>query len=243
MENNTANMVLIPEENVYINFEITEDKPFNKCFSCNSFRNGCSGPNLFAMGVKRACEFLQMARMYLRRLYPDKYSYQYCADETGLGITTIKKLLTGKIEDPSFYTMKKMSDLLIGDPSGKFPCACPDIVYGHANMAELAEASVKMEQLVKDNDEYKAALDGIHASYRTELDIQRVEHKAEVDTIRAEHKEAMAAKEVYFNTLRLHLVSQIEHQRNDIEFLRKEIDRRSVLIDKFMEKQFSQGNN
>lgn len=102
MENNTANMVLIPEENVYINFEITEDKPFNKCFSCNSFRNGCSGPNLFAMGVKRACEFLQMARMYLRRLYPDKYSYQYCADETGLGITTIKKTSYRKNRRPQF---------------------------------------------------------------------------------------------------------------------------------------------
>lgn len=236
-------MVLIPEENVYISFEVTEDKPFNKCFSCNSFRNGCSGPNLFAMGVKRACEFFQMARMYLRRLHPDKYSYQWCADKTGLGITTVKRLLTGKIDEPGFTTMKLMSDLLISDPRGKFPCACPDLAYDRTSMTELAEASIKMEQLVNDNVEYKTALDGIHASYRTELDIQRLEHKAEIDTIKAEHKEAIAEKTADFLSTKAHLLQQIDDQRETISFLRTEINRRSTLIDTYMKVFPPQGNN
>lgn len=57
--------VYVHEENITVSFEVTDDKPFNKCFECNSLRNGCSGPNLGVMGVARACEYLQLARIFL----------------------------------------------------------------------------------------------------------------------------------------------------------------------------------
>ena len=58
MKNETA-VVYIPEENLSVSFEITDDKPFNKCFKCRSFRDGCSGPNLFAMGIERLLMVLE----------------------------------------------------------------------------------------------------------------------------------------------------------------------------------------
>lgn len=100
-----------------LTIEVSSEKPFNKCLSCEYLGNGCSGPNLNAMTVERACEFLQ-----LRRLQRG-YTYQKTADLTGLSLITVKRILTGKVKDPSFVSMQLLTFALISDPKGKYPCA------------------------------------------------------------------------------------------------------------------------
>lgn len=216
MENATS-QVLLPEENVVLDFEVTADRPFNQCFECRSFRNGCSGPNLFAMGIARACEFLQMARVH------QKYSYQDVADATTISIAQVKRILSGKVSDPSYFSLKALSDFLLGDPNGKSPCAFPDTSLSPSNDIALTEATREMERLVNDNEDYRHALDNIHASYQKEL-----------DSLRTEHREAMAEKAADFLSTKTHLLQQIEDQRDIIVFLRTEMNRRSALIDTYM---------
>lgn len=201
--------VFLPEENITVSFEVTEDKPFNRCFQCPSFRNGCSGPNLFAMGVERACEFLQLARIFL------KYSYQYVSDKTEVSLATVKRILMGKVADPSFYTLKALSDFLLGDPNGKFPCANPGIAYDPETTKKLNDAMRELERAVADNEDYRQALDSIHASYNAEMRIIREEAKAQIADLR----------------------SQIDRLHRDNDNLWAENNRKSKVVDMFLAQQ------
>ena len=225
MEINNS-IVSVIDETVDISFEVTADKPFNQCFSCRSFRNGCSGPNLSAMGIARACEFLQMARIH------QHFSYQDVSDATTISLAQVKRILSGKVSDPSYFSLKALSDFLLGDPNGKHPCAFPDTALSPNNDIALTAATREMERLISDNEDYRHALDNIHASYQKEL-----------DNLRTEHREAMAEKAADFMSTKAHLLQQIEDQRELISFLRTEMNRRSALIDTYMKVFPPQGNN
>lgn len=176
--------VYLPEEGQTINFAVTEDKPFNRCFECRSFRNGCSGPNLSVMGVGRACEFLQMARIFL------KLTYQDVADGTGISLAALKRTLTGKVSDPSFYNISKISVFLLGDPNGKYPCAIPNTVADSDSQQRLAEALKDIERLGSDVAEYKQIQEKIHASYQQEIDAVCQRYDLQVSVLRRELERA-----------------------------------------------------
>ena len=207
MENNNCT-ILVPEEDIVVSFAVTDKKPFNKCFQCHSFRNGCSGPNLSIMGIERACEFLQLARVFL------KYSYQQVADGTGVSLATVKRILTGKISDPSFFTMSAISTFLLGDPNGKYPCAIPNVVSDPDNEAKLNDALRELERAWNDNTDYKAALDNIHISYKAELDIIRDEAQKKIDF----------------------LLSEVQRLREESESWRIENARKGKIIDTYITK-------
>lgn len=198
----------IPEENIVVSFEVTEAKPFNKCFECKSFRNGCSGPNLSIMPIERVCEFLQSARVFL------KYSYQDITDETGVSLATVKRTLCNKVSDPSFFTISAISVFLLGDPNGKYPCAIPNVTSDLANEAQLNNAMLELERTIADNKDYRTALDNIHASYNAEMQLIRDEAQKKID----------------------YLLKDIERLHADVEYWRSENSRKGQLIDRYMEK-------
>lgn len=207
MEDN--NLVYVPEDDIVVSFEVTDDKPFNKCFECHSLRNGCSGPNLTVMGIKRACEFLQSVRIFFG------FTYQDVADGTRLSLATVKRILTGKVSNPDFFSISAISVFLLGDPKGKYPCAIPNIVSDVANDVKLNDALRELERALADNTDYRNALDNIHHSY-----------KVEMDTIRSE-----AQKKIDF------LIEQLEHYRMENNNLWAENNRKSKVVDTFLEKQ------
>ena len=201
--------VYLAEENLTISFEVTPDKPFNKCFQCPSFRNGCSGPNLMEMEFLRACEFLQLARIFLN------LSYLQVADGSDVSLATIKRLLTGKLNDPSYYTMRAVSHFLVGDPNGKAPCSIPDMAHDREHDQRLDDAMRELERALADNKDYREALDRIHDSYKLEMQIIRDEAQAKIDYLR----------------------SQNEYLQRDNENLWEENKRKSRLVDALLEKQ------
>ena len=130
--------------------EVTKEKPFNGCFSCEYFRNGCSGPNLNIMNAERVCEFLQLCRITLR------YTYQKTADLSGLSLVTVKRTLTGKNKDPGYTTIQALSSVLVADPDGKYPCAL------HMVGDQSAAAKQECERL-------QVALDAIKIEHATDV--------------------------------------------------------------------------
>ena len=214
MEENKT-IVSVPEENTTVNFAVTEDKPFNKCFQCNSFRKGCSGPNLTVMEPLRVCEFLQMARVFL------KYSYQDVAEGTALSLATVKRNLNGEISDPSFYTLSAISRFLCGDPSGKYPCAIPNIVSNPENDKRLNDALRDLERALGEKTGYQSIIDNIHKSYKDEMEAFRAEYQKDIDHLHKVIERAWA---------------DVDRARADAEHWRYENDRKGRLIDRYMEK-------
>lgn len=200
--------LILQEDNPNISFVVTEDKPFNQCFQCHSFRNGCSGPNLSIMSVERACEFLQMARVFLH------LSYQQVSDATGISLATVKRILLGKVSDPSFFSITTLSRYLLGDPHGKYPCAIPNIVSSPESEKQLNEALLELDRALADNGEYRTALDNIHISYKAELDAIRAESQRKID----------------------YLMAEVERLRLEAAGWRAENDRKGRLIDTYLEK-------
>lgn len=173
--------VLVPEENVTVDFAVTGGKTFNICFKCDSFRSGCSGPNLAILGIPRACEFLQMTRTFLG------YSYQQVADGTDVlgmpvSLATVKRILSGKAANPDFYSVTAISIFLLGLPDGKkHPCAFPDVSADPESNKQLSDALRDLERLNSDTEEYRAIIDNIHRSYKAEMDAIRAEAQKKID--------------------------------------------------------------
>lgn len=225
MEKN-KNIVYVPEESVTVNFEVTEEKPFNACFQCPSFRNGCSGPNIAILSPLRACEFLQMTRVFLG------YSYQYIADGTNLSLATVKRNLNGEISDPSFYTLSVLSRFLCGDPNGKYPCAIPNIASSPENDMRLNDALRDLERALGEKSEYKSIIDNIHFSYKEELEAFRVEHQKDIDRLHVAHQKDID----HLHKELERALADVDRARAEAEHWRHENDRKGRLIDKYMEK-------
>lgn len=151
-----------------LDIEVTKEKPFNKCLNCEYLGNGCSGPNLNAMTVERACEFLQIRRVQLG------YSYQKTADLSALSLVTVKRILTGKIKDPSFLSMQALTFALIADPEGKYPCAMEHFT----EEAEQAVAACKVAQAELAQKERELSEERDKVAYREER-IKAYQHQIE----------------------------------------------------------------
>lgn len=205
----------IAEDNITVSFEVTPEKPFNQCFQCPSFRDGCSGPNIIEMEYLRACEFLQLTRIF-RHL-----SYQQVADGSKVSLATAKRLLTGKLSDPSYYTMREVSHFLVGDPNGKSPCSIPDMTGSAHDAHQLDDAVRDLERALNDNQRYRNALDNIHESHRAEMQTVRAEAQAKIDYLR----------------------QQVAYLQQDNANLWAENIRKSRLVDMFIEKQNSLSGN
>lgn len=132
-------------EQVILNISVTADKPFNECLTCRFFRGGCSGPNLLEMENDRMWEFLELVRQLLG------WSYSRVAEKTGMSATNVKKNLTGQVKSPEIGTVRLLARALVGDPSGKYPCA-----LGKATAPK--EESAKVQELEAENAELRREL-------------------------------------------------------------------------------------
>ncbi len=222
---NIDNDIFVTEENIDISFEVTEDKPFNKCFKCQSLRNGCSGPNLTVAGPKRACEFLQMMRIFFG------YTYQQVADGTAtlgmpVSLASVKRILTGKVANPDFYSITAISKFLLGDPNGKYPCAIPNITSELANESKLNDALRDLERALNDNADYRNAIDNINLTHKVEIDAIRDEEQKKVEYLLAENER---------------LRTDCDKWRSESDSWRNESERKGKIIDQYINKVIPKG--
>ena len=145
--------------------EVTEEKPYTKCFSCKYFQNGCSGPDMNIMTAERVCEFLQLCRIKLH------YTYQKTADLSGLSLVTVKRTLTGKNKDPGYITIQALFSVLVADPDGKHHCAV------HIVGEEAEKAKIECDRL-------RGALDEARTEYAANLAAMRSDDQHENEYLR-----------------------------------------------------------
>ena len=133
---------------------------YDKCLLCDKLGKSCDGPNTLSMTLERWAEWCRDLK-HLRGL-----TIEDIAAGTGYSESTIQRLLSGQnAKDIKRSTASDITKFLVGS-SGKWPCDSS----ADGNRSELQE---ELEKALREVEEVKAALDGIHAAYQLELDTVR----------------------------------------------------------------------
>jgi cysteinyl-tRNA synthetase len=161
------------------------------------------------MNLARWCEFMRDMKEV------NGLTNQYIAEKSGVSIKTIERIMAlNADQDIMRETARRIEDAIIGS-SNQSPCI---LAYEEAvpqNTKQLDEALKDREQALNEIKEYRAMLEGLFNS-----------HNAEVQSIRDEAKQKIDF-----------LLAEIEQLRKDNDNLWAENNRKSKVVDMFLEKQ------
>ena len=194
---------------------ISADKPYNRCLSCHHRQVRCDGPRSSAMPLKRWCEFMRDMKEV------NGLTNAEIAEKSGVSVKTIERLMAlNDSQDIMRETARLIEDAIIGS-SNQYPCYLAFEETFPDNSQQLTEATRELERVLNDNQDYRQALDNIHASYNAEMQLIRDDAQKKVENLL---REIQRAKE------------EIDLWRRESEHWRSENDRKGRLIDKYMEK-------
>lgn len=187
----------------------TSDKPYNRCLSCDHRQVRCDGPRTSAMSLDRWCEFMRDMKEL------NGMTNAEIAEKSGVSVRRIEKIMSLSCEtDIMRETARAIEDAIIGS-SNQYPCHLAfEAAATPEHEQQLMEATRELERALADNQDYRAALDGIHASYA-----------AEMQTIRDD-----AQRKIDF------LLAELQRLRNECDSWRKESERKSKIVDTYISK-------
>lgn len=199
------------------------DKPYNRCLACHHREaKRCDGPRTSAMELPRWCEFMRDMKE------ANKLTNSYIAEKSGVSIKTIERLMALNSEqDIMRETARRIEDAIIGS-SNQYPCYLAFEETLPNNSQQLTDATRELERVLADNEDYRVALDNIHASYNAEILLVRDDGQKRLDESQKRLEEAQ--KMIDF------LLEELKLVRADAEHWRFENDRKGRLIDAHLEK-------
>lgn len=188
------------------------EKPYNRCIPCHHrTAKMCDGPRTSAMKLDRWCEFMRDMKE------ANGLTNAEIADRSGVSLKTIERLMAQNCsQDIMRETARLIEDAIIGS-SNQYPCylAFEETHQQPPANDQLEKAAVELERVLADNEDYREALANIHTSYRTEMQTIRDEAQRKID----------------------YLLLQLEHYRKENENLWAENNRKSKVVDMFLDKQ------
>lgn len=187
-------------------------KPYNRCLSCHHRRVSCDGPRTSAMTLERWCEFMRDMKDLNDMTNAD------VAEKSGVSVKRVEQLMAGNSKnDIMRETARLIEDAIIGS-SNQYPCYLAfEETLPADNSQQLAAAMKELERVLADNEDYKDALDDIHTSYKAELQAIREDAEKEKQAIREEAQR------------------KIDYLLTEIDYLRRENERKSKIVDKYIE--------
>lgn len=187
------------------------DKPYNRCLACHHrIEKRCDGPRTSAMKLSRWCEYMKAMKE------ANNLTNAEIAERAEMSIKSIERIFsTNYDQDIMRETARRIENAIIGS-SNQYPCylAFEETVPTH-NPEALNDALRDLELALADNADYRSALDNIHTSYRAEMQQIRDEAQAKINFLRM----------------------QLDRVQRDNENLWAEINRKSKVVDMFLEKQ------
>jgi hypothetical protein len=145
-------------------------KPYDACVGCMYINSAkCDGPNFLAMTPERRCEWLQRRRAFLRSIEPDKWNYDYVAEQSKVGKNTVISIFSDPTYSPRVDTLESVLRVMVNGSWGENPCpltlCAPEIIYADSpeTVRILAERGEQVSQL-------QNTLANIHHFYAEELD-------------------------------------------------------------------------
>lgn len=183
------------------------EKPYNRCLSCPHRKVRCDGPRTSGLELARWCEYMRDMKEV------NGLTNAEIAEEADVSVKTVERLMAlNTDQDIMRDTARRIENAIIGSTS-TYPCYLA-FEEEHRPDEKMTDAMRELERALADNQDYRAALDNIHTSY-----------KAEMETIRAE-----AQKKIDF------LLEQVAQLRADNNNLWAENNRKSKVIDTFLAK-------
>lgn len=189
------------------------EKPYNRCLPCNHrAEKRCDGPRTSAMELPRWCEFMRDMKE------ANGLTNAYIAEKSGVSIKTIERLMSlNSDQDIMRETARRIEDAIIGS-SNQYPCYLAFEENVPESSKQLSDAMRDLERALADNEDYRKALDNIHASYNAEMQLIRNEAQAKIADLR----------------------SQLDRLQRNNDYLWTENNRKSQIIDRLIEKQNAQ---
>lgn len=191
------------------------DKPYNRCIFCHHrIERRCDGARSSAMDFNRWCEYMRDMKE------ANDLTNAYIAKESEVSIKTIERIMSLKSDqDIMRETARRIENAIIGS-SNQYPCYLAFEESVPDNAQKLNDALRELERALHDNQDYRAALDNIHASYNAEIQAIR----AEANERLMEEKEKTAQ-----------LMTQVDRLRIEVDNLWAENNRKAKLVDMFWE--------
>lgn len=185
------------------------EKPYNRCLSCPHRKVRCDGPRTSGLELLRWCEYMRDLKEV------NGLTNAYIAEVADVSVKTVERIMAlNADQDIRRDTARRIENVIIGSTS-TYPCYLAFEEENRPDDQKVADAMRELERALADNQDYRAALDNIHTSY-----------KAEMELIRAE-----AQKKIDF------LLEQVAQLRTDNNNLWAENNRKSKVIDTFLSKQ------
>lgn len=215
-------------------------KPYDRCLSCPHRKVRCDGPRTSGLELVRWWEYMRDLKAI------NGLTNAYIAEKAGLSIKTVEKVLgpTPPDQDIMRDTARRIENAIIGATS-QYPCY---LAFEEENMPDaqkLNDAQLELKRLLEDNQEYRVALENIHASYKAEMDAIRASYRAEIDAVRADAqknedylKDQLNKQEQEAQKKIDNLNEQIARLQRDNDYLWAENNRKSKVIDSFIDDVF-----
>lgn len=182
-------------------------KPYNRCLSCPHRKVRCDGPRTSGLSLQRWKEYMRDMKEI------NGLTNAIIAEESGLPVKTIERALSPtSTQDIMRETTMLIENVIVGSTS-KYPCYLAFEEENGADQKKFNDAMRDLERALNDNADYRKALEGIHDSYNAELTIIRDEAQRKIDF----------------------LLGQLKQLRIDNDNLWAENNRKSKLIDHFIE--------
>ena len=185
------------------------NKPYNRCLECPHRKVSCDGPRTAGLTLARWCEYMRDMKD------ANGLTNQEISDVSGVSLKTIEKLMAQNSEqDIMRETARRIENAIIGSTS-KYPCYLAYQAEHASNQHSQDDVRRELERALGDNQEYRAALDKIHESYKLEMDTIRAEAQRKID----------------------YLMDLVAKLRADNDNLWAENIRKSKIVDKYFERQ------
>lgn len=183
-------------------------KPYYRCFSCPHLRVRCTGPRTAGLPLFQWKELMRDMKDFFN------LTYEWIALESKIPVQTVERALSlSSTQDIMRDTATKIENAIVGS-NGDSPCFLAFEEEQLSRQGNFNDAMLKLERALSDDDKYDKMLDGIHKSYREEI-----------DAIRADYQK--------MNDL---LTQQLLQLHSDNNNLWAENNRKSKIIDMFLEK-------
>ena len=185
------------------------EKPYNRCLACSHRgEKRCDGPRTSAMSLHRWCEFMRDMKE------TNGLTNAEIAEKSGVSVKTIERLMAlNSSQDIMRETARLIEDAIIGS-SNQYPCYLAFEEMVPENTDKLNGALRELERALSENEDYRKALDNIHESYKAELQAIRDEYQAKISDMR----------------------SEMDRLKRNNDYLWAENNRKSKMIDMFIEK-------
>lgn len=118
-----------------------KDTPYDLCLQCPFMNETCDGPNVLAMTNERWVEWAN------RRANQMDLTRSDIAEHSGIPLSTINTVMSGRTKDARHSTIRDITRVLIGGCWGQYPCHFAALLLNGDQLEEESDQALELKHL------------------------------------------------------------------------------------------------